>query len=95
MSENWLSPQEVGAELGISATTVYRAISDGRLTGYRFGRRRQGEVDRRGLLISRAALATFIERSRVKGRHPQHRVIEAPRPDLMETARRLAIRGGR
>ena len=91
----WLSPDEAAAELGVSRTTILRAIDDGRLTSYRFGKHRQGEVDRRGLSISREGLETFKAASRVKGRHPQHRVIEAPRPDLMETARRMAIRGGR
>ena len=95
MSENWLSPQDVGRELGISAHSVYRAINSGALSAYRFGSRRQGDTDRRGLSISRAALDTFIERSRVRPR-----VRSRVRPafsgaDLMETARRMAIRGRR
>ena len=91
----WLSPDEAAAELGVSRTTILRAIDDRRLTSYRFGKHREGKTDRRGLSISREALETFKKASVVRRRHPQHRLVEAPRPDLMETARRMAIRGGR
>ena len=87
----WLSPDEAAAELGVSRTTILRAIDDRRLTSYRFGKHREGKTDRRGLSISREALETFKTASRVKGRHPQHRLVEAPRPDLMSLARDLAL----
>jgi len=92
VSENWLTPKQVAAELHISPTSVYRAIDRGRLQAWRFGSHRQGQTDRRGLSISRAALNVFLEKSRVRPRVRGSRV----RPDfsgadLLETARRLAI----
>lgn len=34
----WMSTEEAAAELGITTRTLYRAVDDGRLTAYRFGR---------------------------------------------------------
>jgi len=92
---DWMTPQEVARELHVSPTTVFRAINSGALTAYRFGSRRQGDTDRRGLSISRAALDTFIERSRVRPRVRSRVRPDFSGADLMETARRMAIRGGR
>ena len=92
---DWMTPQEVARELHVSPTTVFRAINSGALTAYRFGSRRQGDTDRRGLSISRAALDTFIERSRVRPRVRSRVRPDFSGADLMETARRMAIRGRR
>jgi len=91
-----MTPAEVAQELHVSPTTIYRAVDDGRLTAHRLGRHRQGETDRRGLSISRAALNVFLEKSRVRPRIRGTRTESAfSGADLMETARRMAIRGGR
>lgn len=38
MTPEWLSVEQAGAKLGLTTRTVYRAINDGGLAAYRFGR---------------------------------------------------------
>ena len=95
--KEWMTPDEVARELRVSRTTILRAISAGRLTAYRFGARRQGKKDRRGLSVSRAALNTFIERSVVGApfkRESRRARYDAP-ADVIELARKLAAEEGR
>ena len=88
MSDRWLTPTQVAADLGVSTNTVYRAIDSGRLTAYRFAKR--------GLSISVAGLETFKESSRVKRGWRRRVLVGGPRvPDLLETARQIALRGRR
>ena len=53
----WLSIEDVAAQLGIQARTVYRLINDGQLVAYRMGRVYRVRQD---------DVAAFLESARVK-----------------------------
>lgn len=88
MSE-FLTPAQVAAECGISRDSVYRLVDEGRLPAFRFNVRE--------LRISRDALETFKQKSRVR---PQRHVPFRPsrpiplpdRRELVSIARDMASR---
>ena len=92
----WLSPAQAARELGVSRTTILRAIATGRLTAHKFGVRREGRLDRRGLSISRSALDVFIKRSAIQPRiYESKRARVEPPANLVELARKLTMEEGR